>query len=108
METIDKIQNELKSGELNLNPRLCNEYIGILAGEMSFYIAQSSEIEKNRPHTWLKMRQEHNSDTATDRSWERTEDGVNLNWYNSRIKRIKSLITGLKALVKNAENEHNF
>lgn len=108
-ETIDIIENQLRSGELILNPILCGQHVATLSAELSFYYGQISEIQKNRPTLWLKMRNsgEYKSDTATDRAWGMTEDGVNHEWFDGRIKRIKALITGLKALIRNAENEEN-
>lgn len=106
-ETIDKIQEELRAGTLIQSPGICSQYIATLSGELSFYLGQISEIEKNRPESWLKLRQsgDYNSDTATDRAWTRTDEGKQHEWYRGRISRIKSLIGGLKALVRNAENE---
>jgi len=105
METIEKIEQELRSNELISNPHQCAEYIATLSGELSFYLAKISDIEKLHPHQWLALRKEQKSDASTDKAWQRTEEGIEHNWYESRIKRIKALIGGLRAIIRNAEAE---
>ena len=108
-EIIDQIQNELRSGTLVNDPHGCAEYVAILSGEMSFYLAQMSEIEKKRPDEWLEMRNsgKYKSDTATDRAYKLTECGRGLDWYQNRIKRLVALLRGLKTLIRASELEIN-
>ena len=105
METIDKIESEIRSGELNNNPHLCAEYVGSLSGELSFYLGQQGEIEQNRAKNWLEIRKNYKSDTQTTRAWELTDKGIEYSWFETRIKRIKALLTGLKTLIRMAESE---
>lgn len=108
-ETIDTIQEELRTGRLNENPYLCSEYVAKLSGELSFYLSMCAELDKKRPTQWLELRNsgKYKSDTATDRAYSLTEDGIQLDWYNSRIQRIKALLQGLKTLIRAAELEAN-
>jgi len=105
METLDLIQDSLRNGELLNNPSLCADHIATLSGELSFYISMQGEIEKNRATQWLSMRKDHKSDTATDRAWSLTEKGIEYEWYESRIKRIKAILTGLKTIIRKCELE---
>lgn len=105
MENIDKIQSELKKGELTQNPHLCCEYVASLCAELSFYLAEQSKIEQERAKNWLEIRKEYKSDTQATKAWEITEKGIEFEWFENRIKRIKALLTGLKTLIKMAENE---
>ncbi len=104
-EKIDQITQDLREGRLVNDPHTCAEYVGSLSGELSFYLAQLAELEKNKAADWLAMRKDYKSDTATDRAWEKTEKGIEAEWYKSRIKRISVLLTGLKTLIRMAENE---
>ena len=104
-ETIYKIQEELRAGRLVNDPHQCAEFVASLSGELSFYLSQLAELEKNKPADWLVMRKEHKSDNATEKAWERTERGIEAQWFRSRIKRINALLVGLKTLLKMAEME---
>lgn len=105
METIDNITKELREGVLTNDPHRCAEYVGVLSGELSFYLGQVSELEKNKPVEWLELRKGFKSDNACEKAWERTEVGVSISWYKVRIKRIIALLGGLKTLIKNCQTE---
>lgn len=104
-ETINNIEKELMEGLLTTNPSLCGQYVGILSGELSFYLSLMGEIERKRSKNWLEIRKGYKSDTQATRGWEITQDGIDYSWYETRIKRTKALITGLKTLIKMAEAE---
>ncbi len=108
-EFIDRIQEQLRSGELVGNPHGCAEAVAQLSGEISFYLAQMAEIEKKRPTEWLELRNsgKYKSDTATDRAYKLTDAGKELDWYQTRCKRLKALLTGLKTLIRASELEAN-
>jgi len=108
METIDKIEKELREGELNNNPHLCAEYVASLCAELSFYLSKQGDIENLRNKNWLEIRTAYKSDTQAEKAWGTTEKGIEHAWYEVRIKRIKALLTGLKTLIRMAESEqHN-
>ena len=106
-EIIDTIQNELREGTLVNDPHGCAEKVAILSGELSFYFGMIAEIEKKRPDEWLEMRNsgKYKSDAATDRAYRLTECGRELDWYQSRIKRLLALLRGLKTLIRVSELE---
>ena len=55
-DTINKIEGQLRVGQLNNNPYLVAEYIAILSGEFSFYLSMQGEISKDRAENWLEIR----------------------------------------------------
>lgn len=105
MEKIDIIQNELREGKLNNNPSLCAENVAYLSGELSFYIGMQSDIEKDRADNWLDIRKNCKSDNQADKTWLRTSEGREYEWYESRIKRCKTLIQGLRTIIRKCELE---
>lgn len=108
METLDKIQNELRENKLIGNPHQCAEYVGILSGELAFYLSKQSDLEQERSKNWLELREGFKSDTATSKAWSFTKEGIEYEWYESRCKRIKACLTGLRTLIRLAETEqHN-
>lgn len=105
MNTIEKIQTELREGKLTNNPHACADYRALLSGEYSFYAGQLGEILKIKPSTWNAQRSNFKSDKACDRWYEATEMGVNEVGIELILKRITTLMTGLNSLLKMNENE---
>lgn len=105
MDNITKIQEELKSGNLNNSPQLCSEYRAVLSGEYSFYAGLLEDIIVCRAQNWSSMRSKHKSDTSTQREWESTPDGVNFVGLEIKLKRIEKLMSGLSSLIKLAEGQ---
>ena len=66
---------------------------------------QLQAIQIKKPHTWLKLRDNYNSDKATDRAYERTEDGINEIGLDWEIKRIGKLIQAINSLLQVAEGQ---
>ena len=107
-DTIVKIEGSLRTGALNDNPSSCAEYVGILSGELSFYLSMQGEIAKDRAENWLEIRKNCKSDTQAEKEWSLTEKGIEYAWYEVRMRRIKALLVGLKTLIRMAEAEqHN-
>lgn len=105
MENIDQIENKLRKGELILDPHGCAQFVAQLSGELSFYLSKQGDIAQQRSKNWLEIRKTCKSDTQAEKEWSITKEGIEYAWYEVRIKRCKSLITGLKVLIKNAELE---
>lgn len=107
MDTIKKIEEALKNGELNSNPGLCAEYRAQLSGEYSFLAGQLEEILKTKPALWNARRSDFKSDTACDRWFESTHDGINETAINLRLKRVDKMMQGLNGLIRAAEGQAN-
>ena len=104
-DTINKIEQSLRIGQLNDNPHLCAEYVASMSGELSFFLSQQGEIAKDRAENWLEIRKNCKSDTQAEKEWSLTEKGIGYAWYEVRIRRIKALLVGLKTLIRMAESE---
>jgi len=104
-DTILTVQEALRSGELKSNPTLCADYLSRLSGEYSFWAGQLEDIEVRKPTTWLSLREKNKSDKSTDRDYERTEDGINQIGIEIKLKRIATLMSGLRTLIRVAEGQ---
>lgn len=76
-----------------------------LAAEYSYYMGRLEDILTRRPTIWMEMRKTNQSDKATDREWESTQDGIDEMVCRSRLKRIEKLISSLSTYVRVAEGE---
>ncbi len=104
-ENINLITNSLRGGEYKTNPRGCANAKAILAGEYSFFMGQLEDILTRKPAIWNRMRANHKSDTACEREWEATADGINEVVIRLKLKKIEKLISALSTLIKVAEGE---
>ena len=108
MEIIQQVENSLRDGTLLNNPHLCADKRAQLSGEYSYLVGQLEEIKSIKPLVWLEMRKEHKSDSATDKAYEATEEGLKEVRLRGQIKRAEKLISGLGSLIKIATDEaHN-
>lgn len=102
---IDQVQEALREGSLISNPHVCAQYRSQLSGEYSYICGQLEEIKTRKPLVWLEMRKEHKSDSATDKAYEVTEDGIKESQLKGMLKRADKLLSGLSSLIRLAENE---
>lgn len=102
---IDTVQNALRDRSLISNPHLCAEYKSLLAGEYSYLVGCLEDLKARKPLVWLEMRKEHKSDSATNKAYEATEDGMLETQLKSKLKRIEKLTQGVSSLIKLAEGE---
>lgn len=79
-----------------------------LAGLYAFYSEQLEDILMRKPAVWGEMRKSQKSDTATERVWEATADGLNELGLTLRLKRIEKMLSSLKTIIDNANTDwHN-
>ena len=105
METLILVENRLRDGSLTNNPHECAELRAKLAGEYSFWMGQIAEIETKKPAMWNVRRKDFKSDTACDKWWEATDDGINEVGMKITVKRLEKMMQGLNGLLKIAEGE---
>ena len=102
---VDQVQEGLRDGSLISNPHMCATYRSQLSGEYSYLVGQLEEIKSRKPLVWLELRKEHKSDSATDKAYEVTEDGIAETKLKGTLKRCDKLLSGLSSLIRLAENE---
>lgn len=108
MENITRIQKALVNSEYSSNPVMASEDRAVLAGEYAWIMGQLEIILQRKPAIWNEMRKNVKSDTATERMWEQTRDGLDEAGLRLRAKGIEKMMTALGSLIKIAEGEaHN-
>lgn len=105
MDIIEKIQNEMRQGQLTSNPGLCADYRARLSGEYSFWAGQLEDILKDKPALWNARRKDFKSDTACEKWWLSTEQGINETGLVIRLRRCEKMMQGLSGLLKIAEGQ---
>ena len=102
---MQEIENNLRQGIYKNNPHKCAEDRSRLSGEYSFYSAQLEDVLSRKPAVWNTLRPNHKSDTACERAYEQTEDGINETGLRLKLKRIEKMMSGMSSLIKIAEGE---
>src|SRR3990167_2756270 len=103
-DRIGEIAEELKSNK-GLAPRDLSEYRLELAGEYAYLNNQLIEILMRKPAKWNELRRDQKSDTATERIWEATADGLKEIELRLKLKSIEKLMSGIKTRIEIAIGE---
>ena len=105
MDNVLRISKGLREGLYTTNPHSSAQDLAILAGEYSFICSELEGIFQRKPAIWSEMRKNFKSDTACERVWESTEDGLRESGLRLRGKGIEKMMSALKSLLRLAENE---
>lgn len=90
---------------MNKTPhQLADERIG-LANEYSRYSGMFAELIKKRAEHFKLERSNYNSDTATERAWERTQDGTQMSIIKLKLKSIEKQLSATNTMLRLMENE---
>ncbi len=104
----NRIMDGLREGYYRSNPAWCANDLSILSGEYAWICGQLEEILVKKPAWWNVEREKVKSDTACEKQWEQTEDGVNEMGLRMRMKGAEKMMSALKSLLRVAEGEsHN-
>ena len=102
-DNIKRITEGLRKKYYITNPVQAAEDRAILSGEYSWIMGQLEIILQRKPTTWNTIRKNVKSDTACERAWEMTSDGLDEMGLKLRAKGIEKMMTGLGGLIKLAE-----
>jgi hypothetical protein len=87
------------------NPHaLAEERIG-MAEEYSRYSGFYADLIKKRAEHFKIERPNHKSDTACERDWERTPDGVQMTIIKLKLKAIEKQMSASNTMLRLLENE---
>lgn len=104
-QIIEVVQEALRDRSLVSNPMLCAEYRSQLSGEYSYLVGMLEDIKSQKPLIWLELRKGYNSDSATNKAYDVTGNGMLEIKLRGQMKRIERLISGLNSLIRIAESE---
>lgn len=76
-----------------------------LSEEYSRYSGEYVKCMKKRADFFNANRKEHKSDTACQRAWESTDDGVLMEGLKMKLKAIEKRMSALNTALRLAENE---
>lgn len=68
----------------------------------SKYAAATNEYERvliEKPKIWNEMRENYKSDTACERAWEATDEGIAERHWKFQIRKIEKMMTAIKTLI---------
>ena len=105
MDNVKRIAEKLQKGLYPQNPHESAEDCAVLAGEFAWVCSQLEEIIARKPQIWNQMRIDLKSDTACERKWEATEDGINEVGLRLRMKSIEKMMSALRTLVRLATTQ---
>lgn len=107
IENIKRIRDGLRAGLYANNPQGAAEDQAILAGEYSWIMGRLEDIVPRKAPIWNNLRKDFKSDTATDRAYDATEDGVNEQILKLRAKGVEKMMSALKSLINIAQGQAN-
>ena len=107
MENIERIQANLRTNAYKSCPHQVAEDRAILSGEYAWICSQMETILKRKPAIWNTIRKDVKSDTACEKAWEMTSDGLDETGLRLRAKATEKMMQGLSGLLKLLEGEKN-
>lgn len=87
---------EQRMRDNTLSPHEMAEARTILSGEMSFLTGKLMGVLSEKPFYFIKHRQSYSSDTACERAWEATEQGLEELRLKMTIKSYERMMSALK------------
>ena len=84
--------------------QIAEERIG-MAEEYSRYSGFYADLVKERAEHYKLNRENHKSDTATERAWERTEEGVQMTIIKLKLRVIERKLSSSNTMLRMLENE---
>jgi hypothetical protein len=96
--TIESIAQQLKTSDAIYPPEL-SEMRAWLAGEYAYINSQLIGVLMKKPEKWKEIRYsgEVKSDTAAERIWQATEDGLQETILRMKLKTIDKLSSAIKS-----------
>lgn len=90
---------------METNPHKLAESRIYMAEEYSRYSGMYAELIKKRAEHYRVERENHKSDTAVERAWERTVDGVQMTVVKLKLKALEKQMSASNTMLRLLENE---
>ena len=95
----------MKLAIMDKTPHQLAEARIVLAEEYSRYSGRFAEMVKAQAVFFKENRKDHKSDTATQRAFELTEDGVTMTILKMKLKSIEKTMSAYNTYLRLKENE---
>ena len=105
MEQVKEIAKKLREGLFNNDPVGASEALACLSGEYMFICGQLEEVLSKKSAIWNELRKNVKSDTACERVWENTAQGIDEIGLRLRLKGMDKMSSALKSLINLAEGQ---
>lgn len=100
-DNISRIQQNLRAGNFYpQNPHEAANDNMVLAGEFSYLCSLVETILQSKPRIWNEMRPNYKSDTACERAWEATEQGMEEARLRLTLRSCEKMMSALRGLVR--------
>lgn len=100
---LEDIQKEMEQGQVP--PARLAEIRTILSGKYARASTQMEEILMRKPAIWNQLRKDQKSDTATERVYQGTEDGMAEVKWKLTLRRIEKMMSACKTQLEVLEGE---
>lgn len=91
-----------------MNPGELSEQLVAQAEEYSRISSKLADVLRVKPGVWALLRDSVNSDTAAERAWQRTEEGIQEMECQVRRKALEKTMSALRTRIKVLSDEaHN-
>ena len=90
----------LESQAEGLSPTQLSEMRLWLAGHYAYLTDKLSQILMQKPAIWNELRKGVKSDTACERIWQQTKDGLLETSLRLKLKSIEKLMSGIKTRIE--------
>ena len=86
-------------------PRQYAQGVVAMSDEFAKYSGEYANMIKSRARFFKDNRSSYKSDTATQRSFELTDDGVKMEVVKAKLKSLEKLMSAYKTMIRLAETE---
>lgn len=94
--TLEQIETEMHTAT---SPGRLAELRVLLSAKYARAVNAYEEVLLAKPMIWNEMRKNHKSDTATEREWEATKEGIEERHWKFQIKKIEKMMSAIKTLI---------
>jgi len=101
--TIEMVEDKLRTGQVA--PGELSLIMLWLGGDYSYHAGLIDQVLRSKPSIWNGLRPDYKSDTATERAWQQTSEGLLEQSLKLRLKRDEIMMRAVKARIGVLETE---
>jgi hypothetical protein len=106
MNNIQRITKNLQEDFYNGRPHDAAADVSILSGEFAYLSSELANILTYKASIWTDIRKTVKSDTACERAWQKTPDGIKETSLKLQLKSIEKMMSALRTVIRLSEIEY--